>query len=103
MGVCEAGQKFSDAFSQNDDVLGQLQWYLMPIEIQKMLPPVIINTQKPIDIKFFGTMACNREQFKKVNMSQWMPCCAIAVLCLQNFQVVNAAYKYFMVLREFYK
>ena len=66
--ACELGQRFSNAFIEIDDLIGQHDWYLFPIDIQQMLPTVIINVQEAIEVKFFGSVACCREQFKKVSL-----------------------------------
>lgn len=64
--VCEISERYSNAFSEINDVVGQLEWYLLPIEAQRLLPLLIMYCQKPFVIKFFGNIACSREQFKKV-------------------------------------
>lgn len=64
--VCEFGQRFSNAFDHFDHVLVQLEWYLLPVEIQKTLTIIIINAQQPIEISCFGNIVCGRETFKKV-------------------------------------
>lgn len=64
---CELSERFNTALNELNDMIGQLDWYLLPIEVQRMLPILITYTQKPLVIKFFGNIACNREQFKKVN------------------------------------
>lgn len=68
--ACELGQRFSKLFSEVDDVVGRhLDWYLLPIEIKRMLSIIIINSQRPCVIEFFGSFSCSREQFKKVSSS----------------------------------
>lgn len=64
--ICEFGQKLSDGFNEVDDEIGQFDWYLCSMEIQKLLPILIIVTQKPISLKVFGSISCDRENFKKV-------------------------------------
>lgn len=66
--VNEMGQRFSDAFNKVDDAVSQLNWYLFPNEVQRMLPTFIINTQEPVVIRFFGSNVCSREQYKKVKV-----------------------------------
>lgn len=60
------GQQATNAFSDMNDALDKIDWYLYPIEIQRMLVPVMIYSQKPALLEFFGSIACSREQFKKV-------------------------------------
>lgn len=66
--ACELGQKFSNAFSDIDNSIGQLDWYLFPFEIQKMLPMIMSYAQQSLVVQFFGSLACSREQFKKVGL-----------------------------------
>lgn len=64
---CEFGQRLSEAFGEIEKVLVQLNWYLLPIEVQRMLPTIIIFSQKPLYVRFFGSISCHREQFQKVS------------------------------------
>lgn len=62
----EIGQQFSNKFEKIDDELYQLDWYLLPMKIQQMLPTIMMNTQPTMVIKCFGSFECNRDIFKKV-------------------------------------
>lgn len=64
--ACEVGQRVSNTFSDVDDTFEQIDWYLLPMEIQRMLQLAIMYTQEPILLKFFGSSSCTREQFQKV-------------------------------------
>lgn len=68
--VCELGQRFSNAFSEIDGWIGELDWYLLPIEIKRILPTIILYVEQPFVVEFFGSMSCSREQFKKVGQCQ---------------------------------
>lgn len=85
--ACEAGQHVSDVFSEVDYVLGQMDWYLLSIEMQRMLPAIIMFAQEPVVVKFFGSLSCSREQFKKVSPGlRWSDkpdCCFTFIFCLQ--------------------
>lgn len=67
--ACEFGQRLSNAVSGIDDVLIQIDWYRLPIKIQRALPAIILYAQEPAAIDFFGSLSCSREQFKKVSQS----------------------------------
>lgn len=67
--ACELGERLGNIGIVFDNELVQSDWYLFPMDIQKMLPMMIINTQKPFVAKCFGSVACTRRQFKKVNSS----------------------------------
>lgn len=65
--ACEAGQRFSNAFSEVDNAFCQLDFYLLPMEIRRILPAVVIYVQEPLYVKFFGNLCCTRAQFKQVS------------------------------------
>lgn len=64
--VCEVGQRITDEFRGVDEAFGNVHWYLLPLELQRMLPLIIAYTQEPVIIAFFGSASCTRNQFKKV-------------------------------------
>lgn len=51
------------------ELIDQFNWYRLPAEIQQMLPLIINFAQLPVDIKCFGSVACDREMFKYVSVS----------------------------------
>ena len=65
--VCEICQHGCDTINAFDMEIGQIDWYLYPIEMKKILPVIINMVQKPIEFKWFGSMASDRETFKQVN------------------------------------
>ena len=65
--ACEIVQHVCDAINSFDMRIVQIDWYLYPIEMKKMLPVIINLAQKPVVIKGFGSMPTDRELFKKVN------------------------------------
>lgn len=67
--ACECGQGATTAFERCSEIVDQFAWYLFPAEIQRMLPMVLAFTQKPIDIKCFGSAACDRDLFKYVSIN----------------------------------
>lgn len=67
LSVCELGQRFSNALNEIDDSIIQMDWYLLPIKTQKLLPTTILHTQRNFAIKFYGSNSCSREQFKKAS------------------------------------
>lgn len=68
--VCELGQRVSHSFTEINSIVDQLDWYLFPNEIQKIMPIIINNVQQPIEIECFGDVRCNRKSFKKVSSKQ---------------------------------
>lgn len=66
--ACEIAGRMSDEFDDFDAKLGQLQFYLFPHEIKKLLPFIMINAQQEVGFECFGSTMCNRETFQKVRM-----------------------------------
>lgn len=64
---CEIGQRFSNAYEDVNDVIGCMNWNYLPLEIQRMLLIIMLDTQQPFEVNCFGSTACNRETFKKVS------------------------------------
>lgn len=68
--LCELCQRVSNAFTDINDVLEALDWYLLPAEVKQLLPIIIQFSQQPIVFEYFGTFSCDREAFKKVSTSK---------------------------------
>ena len=63
----EIGQRLSNGFEGIDDKINQIDWYLLPMEIQRILPTIMINTQQPVFVNCFGSLACSRDTLKRVS------------------------------------
>lgn len=63
---CEIGERMSNAVFEIEDEIAQFDWYSFPLEIQKILPIIIVNVQKPINIDCFGSISATRDTFKEV-------------------------------------
>lgn len=66
--TCELSQRSNRAFVECNDMIDQIEWYLLPADIQQMLPTIMNFAQQPVNIKCFGTTACDRETFKYVSV-----------------------------------
>lgn len=66
-GICEGVQRLTNAFGDINDTILQLHWYLYPMEIQRLIVPISMYAQKPVEIAFFGRIQCSRQQFRKVS------------------------------------
>lgn len=64
--VCELCQRISNGCEGFNDKIDQFKWYLFPAKIQRALPAIIINVQQPVYVECFGSIACDRETFKRV-------------------------------------
>lgn len=65
--ACEVGQRFTNAFSEVDDDLIHLDFYLLPEKDQRVLPMLITYSQQPLIAEFFGSLSVTRNQFKRVS------------------------------------
>lgn len=65
--VCELGERLINRFEVINDALGQCDWYLFTIEMQRMYIIVAVIAQHPTLIEGFGNFSSSRKTFKKVN------------------------------------
>lgn len=68
---CELGQRMTNAFEIFEVVMCKLDWLLFPVEVQQLLPPLLIIAQQPVRLECFGSNACMRESFKKVDLAMF--------------------------------
>lgn len=68
--VCELAQRGCDLFDDIAKVLAQIEWYLLPNEVQRVLPVITNVIQRATEIKCFGSTSCSRDTFKKVSFQQ---------------------------------
>lgn len=64
--VCELCQRTSNSFDEINDRIMTFNSYSFPHKIQKLLPIILIGTQKPFIAHFFGGISALRETFQKV-------------------------------------
>lgn len=62
----ETGQICCNKFEGINDKVNELDWYLLPVEIQRMLPTILAHTQQPVFIYCYGGTTASRETLKKV-------------------------------------
>lgn len=67
---CEVCQRIFEAYEDCSEMIQQLDWYLFPTTIQRMMPMILNFTQNPIEIMCFGNKPCNRETFKYVSITK---------------------------------
>lgn len=64
--ACEVGERLTSLFIEIDAKVENMKWYLFPIEVQRVLPIVMVNVQEKIIVECFGSFTCVRDSFKKV-------------------------------------
>lgn len=63
---CELCERIGDGFEEISDAVHNLDWYLYPLEVQRMLPIILHNAQQPVVLEAFGNVPFTRDTFKKV-------------------------------------
>lgn len=102
--VCELGQRMTNECEDIDDEIEAFEWNLFSLEIQKMLLIILLEVQQPVELLIFGSTYGLRETFTKVclNYSFYtLSGLKKSLNLIFNFQVVNRAYSYFSVIRQF--
>lgn len=69
--ICELIQQIIDQYDELNDIFVQLKWYFYSTKIKRLLPIIIMSVQAPVSVESFGSIGCDRESFKKVNLSNW--------------------------------
>lgn len=64
--LCNYGERVITAFNKLGYTIYQSNWYLQPIEIQRILPIIMISAKRTPIIQGFANVACTHETFKKV-------------------------------------
>lgn len=103
--ACELGQRFNLAFDECSTTVEQLEWYSFPLDVQRLLPLILNFTQQPIEIKCFGSVACDREAFKYVRINPKISQHNLKIdekFRINTFQIIKTAFSYFTILRQFY-
>lgn len=68
--VSELGQQISNTYEDIEDIIGQFGWYLLPQKIMQIFPIILINSQEPATVQCIGSISCDRDVAKKVNLAK---------------------------------
>lgn len=63
---CEFGERVINQCELFSDAFGRCDWYLLPIEVRRMLPIILMNFQQPGIIRGYANTVCTREACKLV-------------------------------------
>lgn len=103
--VCELCQRASYFFIEINSSIDILDWYLFPINVQKIMPTLLIMAQQPVEIECFGSIVCDRDTFKRVSSIALMKLFSLPLYSCWHqfafFQVINQGYSSFMLLSNF--
>lgn len=64
---CTFGEMVTHQFNVFSEELYMCDWYMFPLELQRMLIIFIANAQQPATVHGFGDTTCTRDTFKRVN------------------------------------
>lgn len=65
---CNYGEYLVHRFDMVEQELYKSDWYLFPLEMQRMLIVVIPNLQHPTVIRGYGNVTCTRQTSKTVHL-----------------------------------
>lgn len=63
---CEIGERVTHQFNLFNEKFLHCNWYLFPIEMQRIYSIVLIGVQDPAIIQGFANTICTRDAFKRV-------------------------------------
>lgn len=66
---CEMGAQATHQFHALNEELCQVKWYLLPIEVQRMMLIFMSDAQQPMFLRGYGNILCTRDAFKNVRIS----------------------------------
>lgn len=66
---CELGSQVTNQFNALDEKLCQSIWYLLPIEVQRMILIFMLDAQHAMFLRGYGNIECTRNAFKNVRIS----------------------------------
>lgn len=71
--ICEVGERVTIAFSEIDELIVLLDWYLFPKATWQILPIILTVAQKPVTFHGFGNISYTREAIKNVVVVEVYP------------------------------
>lgn len=66
--ACNFGDMLTYQFEIIDRELCRCDWYLCPMDVQRLILIVSANTQRSPTIIGFGNISCTRDSFKNVKL-----------------------------------
>lgn len=107
MMLTEPGMMMTNQFERFGIAFTRCDWYLLPIQIQRMCVTFVVDIQTPVNISSYGDIPCERNTSKLVLIEA-----AAAFDLVSNernspsptsvlfFQILNKAFSFFMILRN---
>lgn len=67
--LCEIGDNVTQRYENVSRTVYQLNWYMLPLNMQRKLPSILAMTEKNIFIRGFARFHCTRTIFSQVLMN----------------------------------
>lgn len=67
IGICEFGQLLSNGFNEIGVEIEAFDWYLFQDEVQQIFLIMLMKTQIPVALTYFGSISATREYSKRVS------------------------------------
>lgn len=63
---CELGEELNGQTKEINDAMWDSDWDSFPLNLQRMMPMILLSTQHPEELTAYGGTLCTRDTFKKV-------------------------------------
>lgn len=67
--LCELSNKISSQFDDLSDIIYRSVWYRCSLNVQRLLPTILIATQESFELSGYGNVPYNRGTFIDVSYS----------------------------------
>lgn len=68
---CELGAQLTNQFNALDETLCQIKWYLLPVDVQRMILICMLDAQHEMFLRGYANIVCTRDAFKNVRDFSW--------------------------------
>lgn len=68
--LCEPGARMINQFNLLSGELHRCEWFLLPIDMQRMYMIFLSDTQNPTKMRSYANIACERETSKQVSIME---------------------------------
>lgn len=99
--ICYIGENVAKAFNTMNESMYNISWHLWPVELQQYLPAMLMIARQPVYFESIVSLNCSLESFKRVTLDLIFHPKWVVVHPSNVFQIINAGYSVFMILRRF--
>lgn len=92
--TCELGEMVNGQFNMFNVKLNQCDWYLLPVDIQRIFVLTLVNSQNPITFCAYGNIPCSRKSLKKVESSNFILDLQMSIIFCWFFSILDDSEKF---------